>query len=156
MSADSHTHMMNHINALGQEVRELKQNNKGLTILKQEAEQRSFCYEAELKASAQTTENYWKSKFENAQEKIAELQEEVNERVHTEDIAEAFGRDSTDDFDWESEIDSLQKSNKQKTKMIRKFRTEVKKLQEVENRMTDIADANGWDIYPTDEESDEE
>jgi len=58
--------------------------------------------------------------------------------------------------DLKKELESLKKSNKQKTKIIRKFREQVNELQERENRMTDIADANGWDIYPTDEESDEE
>ena len=49
MSADAHTQLTNHINELGREVRELKKQNKGLTILKQEAESRSFCYEADIK-----------------------------------------------------------------------------------------------------------
>jgi chromosome segregation ATPase len=73
-----------------------------------------------------------------------------------------------DQEQYEKEKDSLQKSNKQKTKIIHRFKKQqkedrerleeqVKELQERENRMTDIADANGWDIYPTDsDESDEE
>ena len=58
--------------------------------------------------------------------------------------------------DLKKELESLKKSNKQKTKIIRKFREQVKELQERENRMTDIADANGWDIYPTDSDEEEE
>ena len=107
MSADAHTHMTNHINALGKEVWELKKQNKVLSeahtkTLKRrnwdQSERDKLRKEnKELKASAQTTENYWKSKFENAQD----------------------------------EIESLKKSNKQKTKMIHKFREQVKGLDKV-------------------------
>ena len=42
-----------------------------------------------------------------------ELQEEVNDRVVIEDIADAFGSEEGEDFDWESEIHELQEKNKQ-------------------------------------------
>ena len=44
-------------------------------------------------------------------EEIKKLQEQVNDRVVIEDIADAFGSEEGEDFDWESEIHELQQEN---------------------------------------------
>ena len=59
----------------------------------------------ELKTSLQSTENYWKSKFENAQKEVS------RHRLMAGNLDE--------------ENKSLKKSNKQKTKMIHKFREQL-------------------------------
>lgn len=48
------------------EIQELKRQNRGITILKQEAEQRSFCYEEEIKELKELKKlkedvKYWKN-----------------------------------------------------------------------------------------------
>jgi len=44
----------------------------------------------------------------------------------------------------------------EKRKEIKELKKELEKLKEREFRMCDIANANGWDIYPTDSEEEEE
>ena len=148
MSADAHTQMTNQINALGSEVRELKKqlalyeedpsklcatmddhvenylDDQGITC---SLEELCEAYN-DLKTSAQTTENYWKSKFEAVEQSTEssayqELEIErlkKNEKAYENKI-----------FSLNQEIESLKKSNKQKTKLIHRFREQVKGLDKV-------------------------
>jgi hypothetical protein len=50
------------------------------------------------------------------------LNEEVNDRVVIEDIADAFGSDEGDDFDWESEIGGMVLKNKELEQEIRELK----------------------------------
>lgn len=61
--------------------------------------------------------------FKKLEEENKKLEEEVNDRVVIEDIAEAFGSDEGEDFDWESEIAGLVEENK-------KLKEENKRLKE--------------------------
>jgi predicted nucleic acid-binding Zn-ribbon protein len=148
MSADAHTQMMNQINALGREVRELKdqiereryEHNKEImkqqdahyleevSPLEKQVEELSEENE-ELKTSVQSTENYWKSKFENAQEeKDAHWNDWLNKEFGDE-LYPISPSPEPDEF--VEKVKSLTKSNKQKTKMIHKFREQIKGLDKV-------------------------
>ena len=67
---------------------------------------------------------FYLRKMEKMRKEIKRLQEEVNDRVVIEDIAECFGSDEGDDFDWESEIYGIVQENK-------KLKLELKAAQEV-------------------------
>jgi len=62
------------------------------------------------------------------------LEEEVNDRVVIEDIAECFGSDEGDDFDWECEIYGIVQENKKLKEELKAYEKSARNSGEIELR----------------------
>jgi len=110
-----------HINQQEQRVMALEEENKKLKEDIKKLREKT----AEHLGMAETLHDTVVEENEQLREEIKDLNEEVNDRVVIEDIAELFGSDEGDHFDWESEIGGMIEENKKLKEENKKLKQEL-------------------------------
>lgn len=145
MSADAHTQMTNHINALGSEVAELKKQIKSYWEVDDECGGVGGTFPD---IASHLRECY--ADKERMRKRYVQRNKEANE------LKKEVSRHRLMAGNLDEENKSLKKSNKHKTKIIHRFRKQVKELQEELEEANDVPNTHGVSIIYEDGEEEEE
>ena len=166
------THMKTEVNySLGRAIHKQREKNKQLQEENKKLKEGTLLKFQEVEIADLQEENK-KLQEENKKQKKEHIQHTMKtNRIATElyrEVKYALGYGEFDEPDRKvmyEEIKKLKEENKKlKEGTLLKFQEveiadlqeEIKKLQEREFRMCEIANANGWDIYPTDSEEEDD